>query len=101
MRNGPSALLLTGLGAALALAAPSRAQQAPVPSSEPALAAADQAETLGLTEDHSARMTVPVSIGGQGPFDFIVDTGAERTVISSELAARSIWRPGRPRRSIR
>ena len=39
--------------------------------------------TLG---DAATRMTVPVSIGGAGPFPFIIDTGAERTVISRELA---------------
>ncbi|MGH6614718.1 retropepsin-like aspartic protease [Sphingomonas sp.] len=32
------------------------------------------------------RMTVPVTIGGAGPFAFIIDTGAERTVITRELA---------------
>lgn len=32
------------------------------------------------------RMTVPATIGDQGPFQFVVDTGAERSVISSELA---------------
>ncbi|MGY4395226.1 putative aspartyl protease [Sphingomonas sp. UYAg733] len=32
------------------------------------------------------RMTVPVMIGGVGPFAFIIDTGAERTVIARELA---------------
>lgn len=38
---------------------------------------------LGFQED---RMTVPVSIGASGPYRFIIDTGAERTVVSSELA---------------
>ncbi|QNA86026.1 hypothetical protein G4G27_20095 [Sphingomonas sp. So64.6b] len=33
------------------------------------------------------RMTVPVTIGASGPFAFIIDTGAERTVIARELAA--------------
>jgi predicted aspartyl protease len=32
------------------------------------------------------RMTVPVSIDGHGPFAFVVDTGAERSVVSQELA---------------
>lgn len=32
------------------------------------------------------RMTVPVAIGPTGPFRFIVDTGSERTVVSTELA---------------
>jgi predicted aspartyl protease len=38
--------------------------------------------------DATRRMSVPVSIGGQGPFSFLVDTGAERTVIARELATR-------------
>ena len=37
-------------------------------------------------DDTASRMTVPVTIGGTGPFAFIIDTGAERTVISRELA---------------
>jgi predicted aspartyl protease len=45
-----------------------------------------QTETIALAADQSHRMTVPVSIGGRGPFSFVVDTGAERTVISRELA---------------
>jgi predicted aspartyl protease len=42
---------------------------------------------LGYGEDRHERMTVPVSIGGRGPYRFIVDTGAERTSIAEELAA--------------
>jgi predicted aspartyl protease len=38
--------------------------------------------------DRSDRMTVPVSVEGRGPYQFIVDTGAERTVISRELASQ-------------
>ncbi|TPG16725.1 hypothetical protein EAH87_13845 [Sphingomonas koreensis] len=34
----------------------------------------------------AARMTVPVSIAGRGPYAFVVDTGAERTVVSHDLA---------------
>ena len=34
------------------------------------------------------RMTVPVQIAGAGPYQFVIDTGAQRTVISRELAAR-------------
>ena len=36
--------------------------------------------------DAGERMTVPVTIGTNGPYQFIIDTGAERTVISRELA---------------
>jgi len=39
-------------------------------------------------------MTVPVGIAGQGPFPFIIDTGAERSVVSRELAAKLKLDPG-------
>jgi predicted aspartyl protease len=39
-------------------------------------------------EDRDTRMTIPVSVGANGPYQFLVDTGAERTVISRELADR-------------
>lgn len=35
----------------------------------------------------SQHFTTPVTINGQGPFDFIVDTAAQRAIISPELAA--------------
>lgn len=44
-------------------------------------------ETLGYRPDVTERMTVPITIGGRGPFRFVIDTGAERTIISRELAA--------------
>jgi predicted aspartyl protease len=50
--------------------------QTPVPVSTGELA-------MSMTDQ---RMTVPVTIGGAGPFAFIIDTGAERTVITRELA---------------
>jgi predicted aspartyl protease len=45
--------------------------------------------------DAGSRMTVPVTIGSTGPYQFIIDTGAERTVISRELAATLGLSPGR------
>lgn len=44
--------------------------------------------------DRSDRMTVPVRINGSEPFPFIVDTGAERTVIATDLAQRLALEPG-------
>ena len=49
----------------------------PVPLSEESLLA------LGSSQE---RMTVPVSIATRGPWNFVIDTGAERTVVSRELA---------------
>jgi len=42
-----------------------------------------------------SRMTVPVSIAGTSPQKFVVDTGAQRTVISRELATVLRLAPGR------
>lgn len=62
-------------------AATSPPQPAPAPD-----AAEEAHSTIGLGTDAVDRMTVPVSIGDKGPYHFVVDTGAERTVISRELA---------------
>ncbi len=40
------------------------------------------------------RLTTPVSINGTGPYRFLVDTGAERTVIAEEIAAELRLPPG-------
>lgn len=37
--------------------------------------------------DEARRMTVPVHLDRRGPFDFVVDTGANHTVVSLETAA--------------
>ena len=52
-------------------------------------------DDVAITTDSADRMTVPVSVGGQGPYDFLVDTGSERTVISRELANRLRLTSGR------
>ncbi len=49
--------------------------------------------TLDTLNDDANRMTVPVMINGQGPFQFIVDTGATRSVVSQELAAKLALTP--------
>jgi predicted aspartyl protease len=38
--------------------------------------------------DRLGRVVAPVSVNGQGPFRFIVDTGANRSVLSESLAAQ-------------
>lgn len=38
-----------------------------------------------LGRDPYDRMTVPVQVNGNGPFNFIIDTGAERSIVSQEL----------------
>lgn len=47
----------------------------------------DPASTAVKLREIDTRMTVPVLINGKGPYRFIVDSGATRTVISARLAA--------------
>ena len=78
--------------AGLCMAPPALAQDA-APSPAVPLAGT---EALGWNLDRSDRMTVPISIGGNGPYRFIVDTGSERTVLSRELAERLGLAAGAP-----
>ena len=50
--------------------------------------ATSQTQDLRLSRDGYDRMTVAVEVGDSGPYRFLVDTGAERTVISRQLAER-------------
>ena len=47
----------------------------------------DEGALLESALDQSLRMTVPVYVDGLGPFEFVVDTGANSSVIAAELAA--------------
>jgi predicted aspartyl protease len=53
----------------------------------PAPAPPDAGARLETAFDQAKRMTVPVYLNGQGPFGFVVDTGANRTVVATEVAA--------------
>jgi predicted aspartyl protease len=48
----------------------------------------EDAEILQLEKERYERLTVPVTIQGQGPYHFMIDTGAEATVVSTRLADR-------------
>jgi predicted aspartyl protease len=45
-------------------------------------------QTLDIGADQYSRMTVPVTIEGQGPFRFMIDTGAQATVVTRGLSDR-------------
>jgi predicted aspartyl protease len=47
-----------------------------------------QTEEVRFKTGADDRMTVPVRLSGIGPFRFLVDTGADRTAISRQLAGR-------------
>ena len=42
-------------------------------------------EILGLDEDRHDRLTIPVTIDGVGPYDFMIDTGSQATVVTHEI----------------
>lgn len=58
----------------------------PVIAVNPPPPAPDAALQAGF--DPVQRMTVPVTVEGAGPFTFVVDTGANRSVLSAETAQR-------------
>lgn len=82
---------MAGLGAALAAPVRAFAQLSagsPPPGEGEAL--------LKGRKDWTSRLTTPVMINGAGPYRFIIDTGANRSVISSQVAAALDLPPGKP-----
>jgi len=47
-----------------------------------------QTEDLNFKNERDDRLTVPVRLAGAGPYQFLVDTGADRTAVSREIATR-------------
>ena len=89
--------LLALLGVALAIGGPALAAQdgvGNVPSRDPLSldpAALDPATPPAVVQTGVAldeRVTIPILIGGKGPWNFIIDTGSQRTVIARDLAQR-------------
>ncbi|MEJ2410276.1 MAG: aspartyl protease family protein [Novosphingobium sp.] len=71
----------TALALALLIADPVILGTTPAPSTMP-----KDAETLQGKADLYARMTVKVALQGSGPYRFLIDTGSQRTVVSTALA---------------
>ncbi|MDB5446776.1 MAG: hypothetical protein JWQ97_2093 [Phenylobacterium sp.] len=78
---------LAALAAACSLGKASALAQAPtqVPA-EPALPPGDAGARLESAFDQATRVSVPVLIDGRGPFPFVVDTGANSSVIGEQTA---------------
>jgi predicted aspartyl protease len=81
--------------------------QTPVPVSpgeqtQPYIRSATIDDTLEVAGEELAakrietRMALDVQVNGKGPFRFVVDSGADRTVIGGSLAARLALPPGGP-----
>ena len=60
----------------------------PVGAGQSASTEAGATDIIKVTTDRYDRLTVPVRIGDNGPYDFLIDTGSERTVLARGLAER-------------
>lgn len=70
-----------------------------VPAALPPAQLPDEPATqLGAGRDRFEHMLAPVGINGQGPFHFLLDTGANVSCVSLELAERLMLTPAPPAR---
>lgn len=76
---------MTGFGLAIAM---TLAQQPAAAPPVPADVAEIHHDVIAGRNDGYDRMTVPVIIGENGTFHFVIDTGSQRTALSNELARR-------------
>jgi predicted aspartyl protease len=61
---------------------------------------AAQTDVIATRDDGNARLTVPVRIGANGPFQFLVDTGSQNTVVSTRVATQLSLPAGKPARLV-
>lgn len=45
----------------------------------------NKAEVLDIMQDRHQRYTIPVTIDGTGPYNFMIDTGSQATVVTHEI----------------
>jgi predicted aspartyl protease len=84
VRWSPLSLLFACVAWACFSQAAAECERAPAPD-----AVADPGAAAGVTSsDRVGRMVAPILVNGQGPFRFIIDTGANRSVLSTRLAER-------------
>ncbi len=102
MRRSASLVMALALGAAGAATAQPRkpAQLPPAPMAPLPPAVIDDALAIGGQDIDarkvSTRMTVAVDVNGKGPYRFVVDSGADTSVIGTRIAAAQALPPGRP-----
>ena len=98
------ACCLVGLVGALSLGAAQPPQRAPAPPLPPGIATGEAQidDSLEISGDNIAgeqietRMAVGVTVDGRGPFCFVVDSGADRSVIGERLARALALPRGQP-----
>lgn len=88
-------LLVFAAGALMQAPPPEPAPTAPAQSIalvDELAQAADNVTIEGAT-DYYERMTVPVTIAGEGPFRFMIDTGAQATAVTRGLSEKLALKP--------
>jgi predicted aspartyl protease len=79
------------VGVALASSAPVWAQttttKSDAVSGVPEVDQTTQTQDVKFKTEPDDRMTVPVKLSGNGPYRFLVDTGADRTAVSSQIVS--------------
>jgi predicted aspartyl protease len=88
---------LFALGSA-ALPARHAFAQAPTLASAPEPSADETPTQFGTGRDAFEHMLAPVTVNGQGPFQFLIDTGANTSCISRDLAQRLMLAATEPAR---
>lgn len=82
---------------ALSLAAAGLIASAPGAAQEPEAvvpaAGASSPEVVEAQQDYYRRMTVPVTIEGKGPYRFMIDTGAQATVVTRKVSDQHELKP--------
>lgn len=73
---------IAGAALALVLTAGMPAAQVAPPIPHP------DTEIIQGRVERDSRMTIPVLIDGRGPYDFVVDTGSQRSIVAASIAGR-------------
>jgi predicted aspartyl protease len=65
--------------------APASAQSSAIDSADDALLDPAEIERIRLQRDRHERITVPVTIAGEGPYRFLIDTGSQATAVTRRV----------------
>jgi predicted aspartyl protease len=76
------------LASGTALSAQTATTKLDAVSGVPEIDSKTQTEDVRFKNERDDRLTVPVRLSGAGPYQFLVDTGADRTAVSRELVAK-------------
>ena len=81
-------VMMSVLGGGTALSAQPATTKLDAVAGVPEIDKTSQTEDLNFKNERDDRLTVPVKLSGAGPYRFLVDTGADRTAVSREIATR-------------